>query len=80
MKTSRTELELANNLVPKIGTKEGIEKHKEGMSVFIDVRDGLEIRETGTIREPIIFQEVLLNSLQTHRHHSTIRRLKRMLI
>jgi len=50
MKTSRTELEAANNLVPKIGTKEGIEKHREGMSVFIDVRDGLEIRETGTIK------------------------------
>ncbi len=50
MKTSRTELEAANNLVPKIGIKEGIEKHREGMSVFIDVRDGLEIRETGTIK------------------------------
>ncbi|MAH37191.1 MAG: rhodanese, partial [Alphaproteobacteria bacterium] len=50
MKTSRTELEVANNLVPKIGTEEGIEKHREGMSVFIDVRDGLEIRETGTIK------------------------------
>ena len=50
MKTSRTELEAANNLVPKIGTKEGIEKHREGVSVFIDVRDGLEIRETGTIK------------------------------
>ena len=49
MKTSSSELEAANEIVPKIDVTEGIQKHKEGKSVFIDVRDGLEIQKSGTI-------------------------------
>ncbi len=50
MKTASSELEAANKMVPKIDIAEGIEKHKEGKSVFIDVRDGLEINKSGTIK------------------------------
>ena len=50
MKTASSELEAANKMVPKIGVADGIEKHKEGQSVFIDVRDGLEINKSGTIK------------------------------
>jgi len=50
MKTASSELEAANKIVPKIDVAEGIEKHKEGKSVFIDVRDGLEINKSGTIK------------------------------
>ncbi len=50
MKTANSELEAANKMVPKIDVTEGIEKHKEGKSVFIDVRDGLEINKSGTIK------------------------------
>ena len=49
MKTSSSELEAANEIVPKIDVTKGIQKHKEGKSVFIDVRDGLEIQKSGTI-------------------------------
>ena len=50
MKTASSELEAANKMVPKIDVVDGIEKHKEGKSVFIDVRDGLEINKSGTIK------------------------------
>ena len=49
IKTSSSELEAANKIVPKIDVATGIEKHKEGKSVFIDVRDGLDINKSGTI-------------------------------
>ena len=50
MKTASSELEAANKMVPKIDVADGIEKHKEGKSVFIDVRYGLEINKSGTIK------------------------------
>ena len=50
MKTASSELEAANKIVPKIDVTEGIEKHRDGRSVFIDVRDGLEISKSGTIK------------------------------
>ena len=50
MKTASSELEAANKIVPKIDVTEGIEKHRGGRSVFIDVRDGLEITKSGTIK------------------------------
>ena len=53
MKTSNTELEAANKIVPRIDVSAGIEKHKQGVSVFIDVRDGLEVKKTGTIKGAI---------------------------
>ena len=50
MKTASSELEAANKMVPKIDVADGNEKHNEGKSVFIDVRDGLEINKSGTIK------------------------------
>ena len=51
IKTSSSELEAANKIVPKIDVATGIEKHKEGKSVFIDVRDGLDINKSGKVAE-----------------------------
>ena len=53
MKTSSSELEAANKIVPRIDVEIGIEKHKKGTSLFVDVRDGLEVKETGTIQGAI---------------------------
>ena len=50
MKTAESALVAANAVVPKISVTDGIQKHADGDSVFIDVRDGLEIQETGTIQ------------------------------
>jgi rhodanese-related sulfurtransferase len=50
MKTSSSELEAANKIVPKIDVETAIEKYKTGKAVFIDVRDGLDINQTGTIK------------------------------
>ena len=49
MKTAESALSAANAVVPKISVADGIQKHADGNSVFIDVRDGLELQETGTI-------------------------------
>jgi rhodanese-related sulfurtransferase len=50
MKTSSSELDAANKIVLKIDVETAIEKHKTGKAVFIDVRDGLDINQTGTIK------------------------------
>ena len=39
----------ANSVVEKITVSDGIEKHKEGEALFIDVRDSADIANTGTI-------------------------------
>ena len=49
MKTAQDYLQAANAAVPKLDVEDGIAKHKQGLALFIDVRDGLEIAETGTI-------------------------------
>ena len=49
MKNSKDYLSEANSLVEKIDASKGIEKHKDGNSLFIDVRDSAEIGSTGTI-------------------------------
>jgi len=49
MKTAQDYLDDANETVPKISPEEGIEKHKAGDTVFIDVRDSSEIEASGTI-------------------------------
>ena len=49
MKTSKDYLSEANSLVEKITVNDGIEKHKEGEALFIDVRDSADIATTGTI-------------------------------
>ena len=49
MKTAQDYLQAANAAVPKLDVEDGIAKHAQGTALFIDVRDGLEIAETGTI-------------------------------
>lgn len=49
MKTAKDYLDEANAVVPRISTEEGIERHKAGSSVFVDVRDSGEIAKSGTI-------------------------------
>lgn len=49
MKTAQHFLDEANAVVPKISTEEGIEKHKAGKSVFVDVRDSADVAASGTI-------------------------------
>ena len=53
MKTAKSALEAANQVVPKIDVQEAINKHSEGKAVFIDVRDGTEILDTGTIKNAL---------------------------
>ena len=49
MKTSSEYLKEASALVQKIDVELGIERHKLGNAVFIDVRDSADIASTGTI-------------------------------
>jgi len=49
MKTSSDYLKEAGELVEKIDVQQGIERHKSGNAVFIDVRDSADIASTGTI-------------------------------
>ena len=49
MKTANDYLEEANAVVPRISTDAGIEKHRNGQAVFIDVRDSADIAKSGTI-------------------------------
>lgn len=49
MKTASQYLDEANAQVPRISAADAIAKHNAGGTVFIDVRDGTEISETGTI-------------------------------
>ncbi len=49
MKTAKSYLDEANAVVPKVSVQTGIEKHKAGNSVFVDVRDSADIAASGTI-------------------------------
>lgn len=49
MKTSKDYLSEANLVVDRIEVGEGIKKHKDGNTLFIDVRDSADITNTGTI-------------------------------
>ncbi|OUT96987.1 MAG: rhodanese [Betaproteobacteria bacterium TMED41] len=53
MKTAKSALDAANKVVPKIDVNNAIAKHSEGKAVFVDVRDGIEISETGTIKNAL---------------------------
>ena len=53
MKTAKNLLEAANAVVPKIDIADAIEKHRDGNTVFIDVRDGTDISKTGTIKDAL---------------------------
>ncbi len=50
MKTAESVFECCKRSSAKNSVADGIQKHAAGNSVFIDVRDGLEIQETGTIQ------------------------------
>lgn len=50
MKTAKDYLEAAHASVPKMDAKDAIAKHAAGGTTFIDVRDGQEIAESGTIK------------------------------
>ena len=50
MKTSSEYLKEANVLVEKINVEMGIDRHKSGKAIFIDVRDSADIASTGTIK------------------------------
>jgi Rhodanese-related sulfurtransferase len=49
MKSAKDYLDEANAVVPKITIEEAMAHHNAGDALFIDVRDGREIAETGTI-------------------------------
>ena len=49
MKTSSEYLKEANAVVKRIDVESGIERHRSGNAVLIDVRDSAEIASTGTI-------------------------------
>ena len=49
MKSSKTYLDEANAVVPRVSSAEGIAIHQTGEAVFIDVRDSNSLRKTGTI-------------------------------
>ena len=49
MKHATDYLEEANAVVPRITAAQGIEIHKSGGAVFVDVRDSGDIAKTGTI-------------------------------
>ncbi|MDH5798090.1 MAG: rhodanese-like domain-containing protein [Paracoccaceae bacterium] len=72
MKTAKDFLEEAHNSVKRIPTEEGIERHKKGDTVFVDVRDSSDIAKSGTIagalRVPRGFLEFAADSnTQFHR-------------
>ena len=49
MKTAQDYLDAANAVVPKIDFNDAVAKHKAGNTIFIDVRDSGDIKQTGTI-------------------------------
>ena len=49
MRSAKDYLDEANAVVPKITIEEAMAHHNAGDALFIDVRDGREIAETGTI-------------------------------
>ncbi len=49
MKTAKDYLDEANQVVKKIDVNNAIEKHKNGSTIFIDVRDSSDITKTGSI-------------------------------
>lgn len=50
MKKAVEYLAEANAVVPHLSPEDGIAKHAEGKALFIDVRDGTDIAQSGTIR------------------------------
>ncbi len=49
MKRSKDFLDDANSVCPKISVTDGLKRHREGKTIFVDVRDSSDIVSTGTI-------------------------------
>ena len=49
MKTAKDYLTEANSVIERISPSEGIERHKSGDLVVVDVRDSSAFPETGTV-------------------------------
>ena len=49
MKKASDYLAAANAVVPKISAEDGIQKHRAGNTIFVDVRDSADIAKSGTI-------------------------------
>ena len=49
MKSAKDYLNEANSVVSRIPAQQGIELHKAGGAIFVDVRDSAAIAESGTI-------------------------------
>ena len=49
MKTAEGYLAEANAVVPKIAVEDAIARHATGEALFVDVRDGKDIAESGTV-------------------------------
>ena len=71
MKTANEFLEEANAVVPRISPEAGIEKHKAGGSVFVDVRDSGDIAKTGTIAGAVLVNRGMMEfrADETHPLH-----------
>ena len=72
MKSANDYLEEANAVVPRISTEAGIKKHKDGQSVFVDVRDSADIAKTGTIAGAVLVARGMLEfkADDTHQLHN----------
>ena len=82
MKTSSDYLKEASAVVEKIDVEQGIERHKSGNAVFIDVRDSTDIATTGTIEAlkiPRGFIEFAADD-STPFHNKALSKIKRLFL
>ena len=82
-KTASGYLEEANNIVPRLSAEQAIAKHGAESVVIIDVRDGKDIEQTGTIagalRIPRGFIEFAADETTPH-HNDALRKDKEILV
>ena len=91
MKTAKDYLKEANSVVEKISPAEGIEQHKSGNLVVVDVRDSSEFPATGTVQGALRIPRGLIEffaddthpmhntALMSPRHPGIVRRLVKVL-
>ena len=73
MKTAKDYLDEANSVVQKISPAEGIERHKSGNLVVVDVRDSSEFPKTGTVQGALRIPRGLIEFIadDTHPMHNS---------
>ena len=73
MKTAKDYLKEANSVVEKISPAEGIEQHKSGNLVVVDVRDSSEFPATGTVQGALRIPRGLIEFFadDTHPMHNS---------